>query len=136
MMKQAFFWIIILIALIAIYGTTALVMNEWQSGEACPKILGIPACYIVFVAFTLGLIGHLKSGGAGRWIFIMAIGLVTIIATTGTIGELTGTAKCPRTTGGTPMCFISLGICISLLVSKFLYLKLSLKAESENKIKH
>lgn len=127
-MKQVFFWIIILIALIAIYGTTGLVINEWQSDDACPKIIGIPACYIVFVAFSLGLISHLKSGAAGTWIFFMAIGLVTIIATTGTVGELTGTARCPRTEGGTPMCFISLGICLSLLSSKILYLKLNSKA--------
>jgi len=38
----------------------------------------------------------------------------------GTLTELSGMEICPRTSVGTPMCYISLGICLSLLFLKFM----------------
>ncbi len=122
-MKNIFYVLIISILLLAIYGSAGLSMNDWEVGDVCPKILGIPACYIVLACFSAALIGHLIPRSSGNWIFFLFVGIVTLIASTGTIGELTGTAKCPRTAGGTPMCFISLAICLSLLASKFAWLK-------------
>ena len=122
-MKNIFYVLIISILLFAIYGSADLSMNDWEVGDVCPKILGIPACYIVLACFSAALIGHLIPRSSGNWIFFLFVGIVTLIASTGTIGELTGTAKCPRTAGGTPMCFISLAICLSLLASKFAWLK-------------
>ena len=101
------------------YGTVGLVGREIAKGDICPKILGIPACYIVAGCFVAALIGHLLPHAKGKWIYFFFIGIVTVIASTGTIGELTGMAECPRTAGGTPMCFISLAICLSLLGAKF-----------------
>lgn len=126
-MKLFLYWLIILIAGFAIYGSSTLAMNEWEIGNICPKILGIPACYIVAACFVVALIGHLLPHSKGKWIFFFFIGIVTLIASTGTIGELTGMTKCPRTDGGTPMCFISLAICLSLLGSKLALLKFSKK---------
>ena len=126
-MKSILYWLIILIAGFAIYGSSGLVMNEWEIGNICPKIIGIPACYIVLFCFVMGLIAHLIPNEKSKWIFFFFIGIVTLIASTGTIGELTGIAECPRTEGGTPMCFISLAICLSLLASKTTLLKLSSK---------
>ena len=124
-MKKIMSILIILIAAFAVYGSFSLSMNDWVTGNVCPKILGIPACYIVFVCFATALISQVVSVSKSTLIFFIAVGIVTAIATTGTVGELTGTAKCPRTAGGTPMCFISLAICVSLLVSKVILLKIS-----------
>jgi hypothetical protein len=123
-MEKILYWLIIIIAAFAIYGTSGLVLKEWNIGNICPKILGIPACFIVMVCFLGGLIGHLTANKTGLWIFFVFTGVVTLIAITGTVGELTGTTKCPRTSGGIPMCFISLGICLSLLIAKIAHLKL------------
>jgi len=114
-----------LIASFAIYGSFGLSMHDWKVGNICPKILGIPACYIVLVCFTMALVAHLIPQKNSKWIYFFFIGIVTLIATTGTIGELTGLAKCPRTDGGTPMCFISLAICLSLLILKGVLVKMS-----------
>jgi len=123
-MKNALYILIIAILVFAIYGSFGLVMNEWEVGNICPKILGIPACYIVLACFSIALFGHFIPQYNGNWLFFLFVGVVTLIASTGTIGELTETARCPRTAGGTPMCFISLTICLSLLASKFVGLKL------------
>lgn len=122
-MKRILFLLIILIAGFAVYGSSGLAMHEWNVGNICPKIIGIPACYIVFVCFSIALIAHLIPNPKSNWIFFIFVGIVTLIASTGTIGELTGFAKCPRTSGGTPMCFISLGICLSLLGAKIAWLR-------------
>ncbi len=131
-MDKLFYWLIILIAGLAIYGSFGLVMNEWNQGSICPKIFGIPACYIVITCFFVGLIGHLVNNPKGTWVFFVSIGIVTIIAITGTIGELTGTTKCPRTTQGIPMCFISLVICFALLISKIAMPKFILPQNGRN----
>ncbi len=124
-MKQVLFWLIILIASFAIYGSFGLSMNDWKIGNICPKILGIPACYIVLTCFTIALVAHLIPHSKSKWMYFFFIGVVTLIASTGTFGELTGLAKCPRTAGGTPMCFISLAICLSLLILKGALIRIS-----------
>jgi len=121
-MKPFLYWLIISIASIAILGTFGLVMNEWNDGDICPKIASVPACYIVFACFVLALLGHLISVKAGHVTYFTSVCFVTLIAATGTVGEIIGTVECPKTAGGIPMCFISLGICLSLLILKFLYL--------------
>lgn len=120
-------WFVLLLAIngFAIYGSFDLSMKDWTVGDVCPKILSIPACYIVFSFFVLAFVSHFLKHANAKWIFFFAVGMVTLIATTGTVGELTGLAKCPRTSDGTPMCFISLGICISLLLSKVMLLRAS-----------
>ena len=124
-MKTILYWLVVLIAAVAVYGTFGLVANEWKVGDICPKILGIPACYIVLVCFAVALISHLIPSKSSKWMYFLFVGVVTAIATTGTLGELTGTAECPKTASGTPMCFISLAICLSLLFSKLAWLRVS-----------
>lgn len=124
-MKITFYWLVVLVASFAVYGSFGLAMNEWEIGNICPKILGIPACYIVCACFAIALIAHLIPNKNAKWAYFFFVGIVTLIASTGTIGELTGMAKCPRTSGGTPMCFISLAICLTLLGSKALFLRYS-----------
>ena len=123
-MKQILYWLVVLIAGFAIYGTFGLVLKEWNIGNICPKILGFPACYIVMICFIIGLVSHLIPGVKTTWIYYLFIGLVTIIAITGTVGELIGLTKCPRTAGGTPMCFISLAICLTLILVKTLLIRM------------
>jgi len=124
-MKNIWYWLVVLIAGFAIFGSAGLVIDEWRAGDICPKILGIPACYIVFVCFAGALFLHFLSNKKAAWGFFFFVGIVTVIASSGTIGELTGALQCPRTAGGTPMCFISLAICLSLLASKISLLRMS-----------
>ena len=113
-----------MILAVAIYGSGNLSLNDMRTpGGICPLILGIPACYIVFVCFVVALIAHLLSISKLSILFFNPVGIVTTIASYGTAGELIGFAKCPRTDYGVPMCFISLGICLSLLFSKFMHLR-------------
>ncbi len=120
-MKQILFFVIIGILLFSIYGSFNLSMVDFQKKNVCPKILGIPACYIVFLFFSLALGSHLFKGSLGNnlWYYgLMAVPF--LLALSGTLTELSGKVVCPRTPGGTPMCYISLGICTTLIILKFL----------------
>lgn len=123
--KRINIWSIIVFAvvMIAIFGTAPLVISHWTHGEICPKILGVPACYIVLVCFLTGLTTHLFSSKKANLFFFIFISLVTLIASYGTMGELFGFAECPRTSSGIPMCFISMSICVTLIISKSLYIR-------------
>lgn len=124
-MKTVFKSLISLISIFAIYGTLHLAFKEWQIGGICPSLFGIPACYIVLLCFLVVLISHLLDFRYSKWFYFIFLGIVTIIATTGTLGELLGSTKCPRTSSGIPMCFISLAICLSLLFSKFYLVRIN-----------
>jgi hypothetical protein len=122
--SSVWFIIALLILAVAIYGSGSLCLNHMRvTGGICPLILGIPACYIVFVCFIMAFIAHFNSMPVSNMIYFISVGIVTLIASYGTAGELLGFAKCPRTDYGIPMCFISLSICISLLLTKGFQLK-------------
>ena len=119
-MKQVLFFAIIAILIFSIYGSFNLSMVDFHKKNICPKVLGIPACYIVFLFFALALGGHVFKGYLGRdlWYYgFMAVPF--LLALGGTLTELSGKVVCPRTPGGTPMCYISLGICTTLLILKY-----------------
>jgi surface polysaccharide O-acyltransferase-like enzyme len=120
-MKIRFILHVLIIAILsfAIYGSLELSINNFRLKDICPKILGIPACYIVAFMFIAGLIAQLiSSKKISNYIFFVTIGILFVMALKGTLTELSGTLVCPRTSGGTPMCFISLGICSLLLILK------------------
>jgi len=119
-MKNIWFFLALAILAFAIFGTYGLVMKEYRVTNVCPKILGIPACYIVLACFVTALFGHFMGI---KYLYFGFVGIVTLIASTGTLGEVFGFAKCPRTAGGIPMCFISLSICVSLLFFKYMQLR-------------
>jgi len=125
MTKSRIYNILIFLVLgIAIFGTFPLVMNEYEVGNLCPTIVGIPACYIVLTCFIVGLVSHALRRYS---IYFVFIGIVAIIAVIGTVGDLTGVMKCPRTDSGIPMCYISLTICTTLLVAQYFHLNKSFK---------
>ncbi|MDA8692428.1 hypothetical protein N9L92_00085 [Saprospiraceae bacterium] len=124
--SSIWFFIALIVLAVAIYGSGSLSLNDMRTpGGICPKLLGIPACYIVLVCFVLALIAHIISMPISNVIFFISMGIVTLIASYGTAGELIGFAKCPRTDYGVPMCFISLSICLSILLSKGLQLRMN-----------
>jgi len=105
-----------LISLIGLYGTFGLVQNELTTGDICPKIMGIPACFIIFACFLLVLLGHSSILKKWSWVYFIGVGVALSIASYGSLGELLGFAECPKTSDGIPMCFLSFGLFLALLL--------------------
>ena len=114
-----FYWITLALILFATYGAGSLSLNDWKNKNVCPKIATIPACYIVFVCFVIASVSHIINTAFSIQIFFISIGIPGLIAFIGSITELTGRTICPKTTSGIPMCYISLGFCVVLAITKF-----------------
>lgn len=106
------------VLLFGLYGAGQLSWNNFQDPEGiCPKLLSIPACYIILLFLLTAGVSHLLDYNPTYW---LATGLAAGIAVAGTVGELTGTSSCPQTASGTPMCFISLAMFAGLILLKML----------------
>ena len=120
MLSKFLYTLILLLCFVGLYGTFGLVRNEYLNGDVCPKILSIPACYIIFICFAAALISHLNLIKDGSILFWIGVLPALSIASYGSLGELVGFASCPKTSGGIPMCFISFGFFGSLALLKLL----------------
>ena len=107
-MKKTYFILLALLLGYATYQAAVLSLDQFQNPGACPSIGPVPACYIVLAGFLAGLIGHL---GRLRKTFLIGLGVPTALAAFASVGEIFGFVECPKTEGGTPMCFISLALC-------------------------
>ncbi|XMO86007.1 hypothetical protein AAFN75_14555 [Algibacter sp. AS12] len=106
-------YILYLIFLFGIYGAGELVYKEIDYGDICPKIINIPACYIIMACLVIPLINHLIKGS--NRIYFIFTGLAWSIATYGSIMQFSKIIECPKTAEGIPMCYISFVI-FSLLI--------------------
>jgi len=121
-LKKVLNIIIILIFVASVLSASSLVYNEYINNSVCPKILNIPACYIIMLCFVIPLIGHLL-----KWknkIYFIGTGVAFSIAFYGTIMQILEIIQCPKTSTKIPMCFISLSIFTSLIILKRYLLKI------------
>lgn len=113
-------YLLLAILLFALYGSGTLSLDNWNGINVCPKILSIPACYLVLTLFVAGTVSHIFSFKFNTSIFYISVGIIALIALWGTITELSGTEICPRTSNGIPMCYYSLALSSSILLLKAL----------------
>ncbi|WP_299259992.1 hypothetical protein [uncultured Aquimarina sp.] len=121
-MKKVFKIVLAMLFAIGILGAGSLVIEEIQTGNGCPKIWLIPACVIILICFIIPLISHIL-GKYNRSYFFFT-GLATVIAAIASIMQFTGNGECPKTGGGTPMCYYSLLLFTGLIVLKTYQLKI------------
>ena len=115
-----FYWVTLLVLLFVTYSAANLSLNDWKQKNVCPKIMRIPACYIVFICFTIALISHVLNTAISNVIYFIFIGIPGGIALIGSITELSGKTICPKTASGIPMCYISLAFCVILMLVKYI----------------
>jgi len=121
MYKKLAYYIILVILLIGIYGAGDLVLEEFKTGEGCPKIMSVPVCLIVLICFIIPLIVHLLK----RWnaLFFLFTGLAGSIALIASMMQFIEKGQCPKTDSGIPMCYYSLIMFSSLIVLKVISIK-------------
>lgn len=112
---------IFIILIIGVLGAGGLVLEEFKTGEGCPKIIHIPMCLVILICFIVPFIVHLLK----KWnvLFFLFTGLAGSIALLASIMQFIGNAECPKTVSGTPMCYYSLAIFSSLILLKSIDLK-------------
>jgi len=113
----------IAIALAAVYVLVQLapvIHAEWKDGNGCPNIGLIPACYLVALCYSLMGIAALLHPIRLQLMFWIGWAPVFLLAAAGSTLELSGTPTCPVAADGTPMCFYSLALAITLAVLFFI----------------
>lgn len=121
MSKKITYYSILVILIIGLFGAGGLVVEEFKTGEGCPKIMHIPMCLVILICFIVPLIAHLLK----KWnvVYFLFTGLAGSIALVASIMQFAGNAECPKTASGTPMCYYSLLLFSSLFILKIYHLK-------------
>lgn len=111
---------IALISGFAFLNAFSLSAKEWSTTGACPSISGVPACYVVAVAYLLIFTSTLINRRLlYKRLFVIGASIVFGLAVLGSVMQITSLGECPKSASGFPMCYISLGIC-SLLIMLFI----------------
>lgn len=99
------------------FSSGRLAWLQWTTGEACPVVGSVPACYVAFAGYlgmVIGLAVVATSGEAwARSLFYAGVGVAGGLALLGSALELVNGNVCPRAVR-VPMCYISLAM--SLLI--------------------
>lgn len=125
MKNKTLFFSILIILLIGLKGAGELVIEEFKTGDGCPKILNIPVCLVILICFIIPFIVHLLN--KLHILYFIFTGIAWSIAFTASIMQFLGKAECPKTSTGNPICYYSLLIFSSLIILKTIALKLSSK---------
>jgi len=111
----------LIILIIGLFGAGGLVVEEFKTGEGCPKIMQIPMCLVILICFAVPLVVHLlKKWNVLYFLFTSLAGSIALMAS---IMQFTGHAECPKTASSTPMCYYSLLLFSSLIILKIYHLK-------------
>jgi hypothetical protein len=110
--------ILIILFVTSIIATFNLVYTDFVIGDVCPKLIGIPACQIILLCFTIPFIAHIFKWKSIYYFTPLLVAFC--IALYGTTMQLLGPISCPTTENNIPMCFISLGIFTTLITIKLI----------------
>ena len=118
-MKKIIYYLILFIAGAGTYGTYGLVKAEMTTGNRCPGLFpNVPACYVIYACFILIIIGHLFKNSFSSILYFSGAGIALAIATYASWGQYFGQLECPKTDSGSPVCYFSLAIFLSLTLLK------------------
>jgi len=98
--------------------------QHYLSGEACPILGAVPACYVAFAGYLMMaavLVAALAGFQLPSWLFWSGLAVAGGLALLGSVFELVKGNICPRAFGWLPMCYVSLAfsIAIGILYSNF-----------------
>tara|TARA_R110001606_G_scaffold50320_1_gene126157 strand:- start:3050 stop:3430 length:381 start_codon:yes stop_codon:yes gene_type:complete len=121
MSKKVTYYSILVILIIGLFGAGELVVEEFKTGEGCPKIMQIPMCLVVLICFIVPFVAHLLK----KWnvLYFLFTGLAGSIALVASIMQFIGNGECPKTGSGTPMCYYSFVLFSSLVFLKVVHTK-------------
>ncbi len=97
-----------LVALVGVVGVGNLVFDELRQGEICPPLLGVPACYLIMICILLVLVSQLGIARDRNRLFFLGAGAAWLVAVVASVLQLAGEVECPKTSSGTPLCYLSL----------------------------
>ena len=105
-----------LFAAIGLAGVLPVSLAELSSGAFCPHLGPIPACHVVSIAYSAVLLSVLHPRLWRPSLFLIGWLPIFLLAAAGSVLEVLGHDVCPKTSGGIPKCFCSLGLAVALVL--------------------
>ena len=121
-MKKILSFSIILLGIIGFWGVSKISYLH-LTGESCPMLGVMPACYIIFIGYAMIILSMLPKVPKPKILFLLGWTPVIALALMGTIGELTHTMQCPHTATGIPTCFLSTTFSATIGLLAYLFFK-------------
>jgi hypothetical protein len=109
-------WLFVALAILGVAGVAPIAFQQWTGDTACPSLGFVPACYIALLGYSLTAISAFLKDKIRLVVFLLGFVPIAALAVMGSSFELLGQMACPRSAGGTPMCFYSLALAFSLAV--------------------
>lgn len=114
-------YIILMLSLFLLWSVVKLAYSEWIKNDICPRIIGVPACYIILLCAILVFFSHINVfGKKGLLLYFISAGIPWLIALVGTIQQMSQQIECPKTSTGTPMCYLSFAFFSALILLKII----------------
>ena len=107
--------VLVLLVAFGVWSGGKLSYQQYLSGEACPLLGPVPACYIAFVGYLMMAVALATLGFGFRslnWVFWTGLAVAGGLALLGSAFELIRGNICPRAFGWLPMCYVSLAFSV------------------------
>ena len=123
-MKGIFFrTAIVLLASIGVLGVGRISIIHWTGEASCPMIGSLPACYLILIGYSLIVLSMYPRLQKASVLFLVGWVPVVMLALTGVVGELTDVLQCPHLENGTPQCFLSAALALTIGLPAWLLFK-------------
>ena len=111
---------LLLLVGLGLWSGAKLSISHYQSGEACPILGALPACYVAFAGYLMMATAVLRlfmsaapwSGVFWSGVFWTGLFLAGGLALLGSAFELIQGDICPQAMGWLPMCYVSLAFSV------------------------
>jgi FtsH-binding integral membrane protein len=121
------------ISIAGIVFSVYLSVRNLIQGDYCPPILGIPACYIVLIAFLLTFISTRMDKGSA-YVFIPGGVLGLILAVIFSFKEMVSKGTCPDFFG-IALCYVSLIVFAFMFIFFLIYSRKNPEVRAKDKLK-
>lgn len=115
---------------VGLYGAATVSYLTITDVSPCPDVLGLPACYIVFLGYSVMLIsviiGFSKREGndfLSNRVFLFGWLPVFLLALVGSLLEMYNGETCPKSEAGLPLCYVSLLFSVLVFVCQRIMLR-------------
>ncbi len=114
---------VVLLAGIGVLGVGRISIIHWTDEASCPMIGSLPACYFIFIGYSLIVLSMYPRLKKAFILFLVGWVPVMTLALTGVVGELTGSLQCPHLENGIPQCYISVALALTIGVLTWVLFK-------------